>query len=223
MSERRMSADGLGNADRRVRVLEALRGRSVKLAGMYQTLCRTLEAPSEEGCEVARVSVICHCGRELMNGLPSVLSGIDIPRPNPSSAALKDRLPQLLADVDLGLDQGLIPVPRKVAATLDELIRTVAREQGRNRRLASAAITDETDDAHPAIRQWGEAQRFFSKWTHLDRVPDSDRTVPSDDIIRGHLRVVEDLIETRTAAFFDAVRSVEDILAMANATDQDEA
>jgi len=35
--------------------------------------------------------------------------------------------------------------------------------------------------------------------------------------------VVEDLIETRTAAFFDAVRSVEDLLAIANGTEEDNA
>ena len=208
--------------ERQTRVFTALRERSPRLAGMYRALLEALRFPADEVSEIARASVIGHCGRELMNGAPAVLSGVDIPRPSPNSSALKDRLPSLLKDVDLGLDQDLIPVSRSVAATLDALIKTVAQEQGRNRRLASAAVTDETDNKHPAIQQWIEAQKFFAKWTHLDRAGDGERAGPADDVILAHLRVVEDLIEVRTAAFFDAVRSIDDLLAVANATDEDE-
>lgn len=217
-----MAADAVAMDERQTRIFTALHGRSPRLAGIYRALLEALRFPADEDCEIARASVIGHCGRELMNGAPAVLSGVDIPRPSPNSSALKDRLPSLLKDVDLGLDQDLIPVSRSAAATLDALIKTVAQEQGRNRRLASAAVTDETDNKHPAIQQWIEAQKFFLKWTHLDRASDGERAGPADDVIRAHLRVVEDLIEVRTAAFFDAVRSIDDLLAVANATDEDE-
>lgn len=214
--------DGALDHERQSRVFKALQERSVDLAGLYRTLCQAIQFAAEDGAEVARISVIGHCGRELMNGLPEVLSRVSIPRPSPGSTALKDRLPELLRDVDLDVDQDLIPVPRNAALTLSQLVRTVAQEQGRNRRLASSVVTDETDDQAPAIRQWTDAHKFFMSWTHLDRRSGAKRMLPSDDIIAAHLRVVEDIIETRTSAFFDVVRSVEDLLDIANATTEDD-
>ncbi|WP_438854541.1 hypothetical protein [Agromyces sp. M3QZ16-3] len=169
------------------------------------------------GCEIARVSVICHCVRELMNGVPSVMSEIDIPRPDPSSDSLKNKLPELLKTVDLSVEQDLVPVPRSAAKTLSDLISAVAQEQGRNRKLASVVVTNGTDDRHPAIRQWTEAQRFFAKWTHLDRMADSSRKVPSDDELYANLRIVEDVIEARSGLFFESLHALKDILSEANA------
>ena len=68
------------------------------------------------------------------------------------------------------------------------------------------------------VERWRRAHDFFLKWTHLDRVSDSLRSVPSDEEFRQHLRVLEDVIEVRTAAFFDAVDSVAELLRLANAT-----
>jgi hypothetical protein len=216
----------VGRAERDVRqtrVLDALgRSRSAKLAGIYLAAIDALAVAAVPGYELARVSVICHCARELMNGVPSAMSAIDIPRPSPNSDALKNRLPDLLKEVDLAVDddQESVPVPGKAAKTLDELIKTVAQEQGRNRRLAVAFITDGSDDNHPAIRQWISAQRFFAKWTHLDRMQDGDREAPPDDVILAQLRIVEDLIETRAGLFFANLDTIEDILSAANAAEE---
>lgn len=217
-----MMAGNVEPDERQARVLEALRSsRSAKLAGIYRTAIETLAIAAVPGSELARVSVICHCMRELMNGVPSAMSGIDIPRPDPNSDALKNRLPDLLKEVDLAVDddQESVPVPGKAAKTLDELIKTVAQELGRNRRLASAFITDGSDDNHPAIRQWMSAQRFFARWTHLDRMQEGDRNAPTDGVILANLRIVEDVIETRAGLFFANLETIEDILAAANAAD----
>jgi hypothetical protein len=93
---------------RQRRVFEALLKRSSKLAGMYSVVLGTLAVPASPGSEVARVSVLCHCCRELMNGVPSVMSEVDIRRPNPNSDALKRQLAELLADADLSLEQDLV-------------------------------------------------------------------------------------------------------------------
>ncbi|WAH96166.1 hypothetical protein [Arthrobacter sp. MMS18-M83] len=217
-----MMVGGAERDVRQTRVLEALRSsRSAKLAGIYHAAIETLAVAPVSGFELARVSVICHCVRELMNGVPSAMSGIDIPRPDPNSDALKNRLPDLLKKVDLAVDddQESVPVPNKAAKTLDELIKSVAQEQGRNRRLAIAFITDGSDDKHPAIRQWMSAQRFFARWTHLDRKEDGDRDAPTDVVILANLRIVEDVIETRAGLFFANLDAIEDILAAANAAD----
>lgn len=208
--------------ERRTGVAKALHDRSPKLASMYEASLAALEAPAAPGGETARISVICHCMREVMNGLPAVLTDSAIPRPDPSSQALTTRLPGVLAkhpDLELAVDQDLVPVPKVVAQAFSELIGTVAREQGRNRRNAAELVTGGADINHPAIKHWAEAQQFFLGWTHIDRNHSQDRPPPSDDDLLANIRVVEDVIEVRSRVFFENLNSLQDLLAEANAVE----
>jgi len=212
----------MSDANRQERVFANLHDRSPRLAGVYRTALRALKAAPEAGCEVARVSVICHCMRELILGLPPVLTDSSIPRPDPSSGVLLAKLPRLLADhpdVDLNADQDVVPVPRELAAHLDTLIQTRTREDGRNRRNTAALVADDSAGEHPAIKQWQDAYRFFVRWAHLDRDDGSEPALPSDKSIEGNIRVVEDVVEVRTAAFFENLHSLRDLLHEINATD----
>ena len=158
--------------------------------------------------------------RELMNGLPSVMTDGAIERPKPSSNALKAELPRLLArhpDLDLTVDQDLVPVPKTVARAFSDLIHTVSSEKGRNRRNAAEIVTGGSDTKHPAIKHWTEAQRFFLGWTHIDRNHSQDRELPTDEVLLANIRVVEDVIEVRSALFFENLQSVQDLLVEANA------
>ncbi|WP_329481566.1 hypothetical protein OG555_05385 [Kribbella sp. NBC_01484] len=200
-------------------VIKALQDRSPKLAGIYKTALRTLRTDPDVDCEAARVSSICHCMRELMANLPGLLADTAIPRPKPSSSALVAKLPNLLAkhpDVDLGVDQDVVPVPKVVARQLDALIRARIQEDGRNRSNAAALVTGSSDAEHPAIKQWRDAYEFFVGWAHLDRNHERERELPSDEEIRSTMRVVEDVIEVRTAVFFENLHSLEDLLAEIN-------
>jgi hypothetical protein len=200
-------------------VIGALQDRSPKLAGIYRMALRTLGSAPEEACETARVSSICHFMRELMVNLPAVLADTAIPRPKPSSDALVSQLPNLLAkhpEVDLGVDQDVVPVPKIVARRLDALIKARIQEQGRNRSNAAALVTGDSDADHPAIKQWQDAYKFFVGWAHLDRNHERERDLPSDEEIRSTMRVVEDVIEVRTAVFFENLHSLEDLLAEIN-------
>ncbi|MBT0774298.1 hypothetical protein KIH74_35470 [Kineosporia sp. J2-2] len=202
-------------------LVEALAGRSSKLAGLYRTGLLTLLSGPVPGCEAAHVAVVCHCMRELMNGLPSAMSTIVIDRPKPSSGALLARLPGLSAEypgVDLRLDQELIPVPKKLAQTFADIISAQVKEEGRNNKNAAAFITGDPEEISPVIEHWKKAQKFFVGWAHLDRNHDDRRELPGVDVILDNIRVVEDLIEARTRAFFDNVQSIHDLLAEINAT-----
>ncbi|MCT2279113.1 hypothetical protein M3G91_15970 [Micromonospora chalcea] len=108
-------------------------------------------------------------------------------------------------------------MPKAVARVVSELISTVVKEQGRNRANAAALVTGGSDAKHPAIGQWAEAQRFFLGWTHLDRNHEQGRDLPTDEMLLRHLRIVEDVIEVRTALFFENLHALEDILEKANA------
>jgi hypothetical protein len=164
--------------------------------------------------------MICHCMRELMTGLPAAMADTAIPRPKPSSGSLVAKLPELLAnhpDVDLGIDQDIVPVPKKVAQALASLVTTVTQEQGRNRSNAAALVTDGSDPKHPAIKQWLDAYEFFVGWAHLDRNHERDGKLPGNEELLAVIRVVEDVIDVRTTVFFENLHAVEDLLASANA------
>lgn len=206
--------------ERRHRVLDALRARSEKLAGMYHAALGALGTTPEQGHEVARISIVCHCMREVMMGLPAAMAEKTIPRPTRSSGSLVQKLPELLGshpELDLALDQDLVPVPRAVSRAVLELVIAQTREVGRNRSNAASLITDGTDDNHPAIDQWMDAYSFFVAWAHLDQ-HDDGRTLPTDEQVTESIRVVEDVIEVRSAAFFENLHSVEDLLAQINTT-----
>lgn len=220
--------DGVGPDERQARVIEALENRSPKLAGTYRTALEILATTASPGCENARISMICHCMRELMVNLPAVMSDdpISIPRPNPSSASLLKQLPRLLAahpDADLGLDQDLVPVPRAVAHGLASLISAATREEGRNRANTAALVTGESDTEHPAIAQWMDAYQFLLSWTHLDRNHEQERSLPSDETLLATIRVVEDVVEVRSALFFENLHALEDLLDEINDVDEESA
>jgi hypothetical protein len=216
-------ADSSGANDRQTRVADAIDARSPKLAGMYRRALRELSCEAMPGDEIARVSVICHCIRELIIGLPSVLSDFDEERPRPSSGSLVSKLPKLLSQhgVDLALDRDVVPVPREVAQELHLLVVTATKEEGRNTRSAAALVTGGTDSQHPAVKQWAAAYRFLVGWAHLDRNHDEDRVLPTDQEIRDALRVVEDVIDVRTTVFFENVAAIKDLLVDINAIEEE--
>jgi len=212
--------------ERQQNIAGILKGRSPRLAGIYRMALEALRNAADEGCESARVSVICHCMRELMLGLPVVMTDDAIPRPDPSSRALTSNLPKLLRknpEVDLGADQDMIPVPKDVAHAIGLIISTAAKEDGRNRLIFAALVTGGKDGKHPAVRQWMDAYQFFLGWAHLDRNHNVDRPLPADSDLLANIRVVEDVIEVRTAAFFENLKSLEGLLAEINAPAKEDA
>lgn len=210
--------------ERQDRVVKSLDERSPRLAGVYRLALRTLHSKPDMGCEAARVSVICHCMRELMANLPAIMVEEIIERPNPSSMALTGQLPGLLAkhpDLDLTLDQDIVPVPRKVAQVFASLVAAATQEAGRNTRNAAALLARAADSKPPAVQQWKTAYDFFVGWAHLDRSHERHRELPSNEEIAASARIVEDVIEVRTAMFFEILHAVQDLLAEINATSED--
>lgn len=201
-------------------ILKRLSERSTVHAGLYATALRELGSPSVEGLESARVAVICHCARELMLGALDVLVDTPEPRQKPTSGSLARGLPSVITregGPDLRADQDLIPIPRAVATAFADLIDANTREQGRNQRNAAALVTGSADGSHPSIKEWGQAYGFFVQWAHVDQ--HHRKNLPDDATLARHLRIVEDVIEVRMNLFFENLSTVEDLLALANATD----
>lgn len=209
------------------RVIKVLEDRSPRLAGVYRSVLSVLRGTPEPGCEGARVAVVCHCMRELMLNLPAALGDSIIARPNPSSGLLVAKLPSLLSshpELDLELDQDMVPVPRKVARQLALLVKARVQEDGRNQKNFAALVTggSDTEAASSAVQQWKDAYDFFVGWAHLDRNHERAGSLPSDEEILTKVRVVEDVIEVRTAVFFANLHSIEDLLAGINASSEED-
>ena len=73
--------------DRALRIIGAVEDRSPRLAGVYQVALRKLRTAAQDGCESARISVICHCMRELMNCLPAAMADNFVQREKLSSGS----------------------------------------------------------------------------------------------------------------------------------------
>ena len=206
-------------SQRQQKILELLSERSAVHGGLYSIAMRELETCHPDAVESARVSVICHCVRELMLGAIDMLVEIPEPRQMPSSTGLTSQILKISAKqggLDLRADQDLVPVPRELATALADLIETRTRENGRNQRNVAALVTGNADDSHVSTKDWSKSYDFFLKWTHADRHHAND--LPDDSTIIRHLRVVEDVIEVRMNLFFENLAAVEDILALANGT-----
>ena len=214
---------GDDGAQRQLRVGVALESRRPKLAGIYRAAHAALASPAVAGGEVARVAVVCHCMRELVNGLPSALKTPTLTRARgkQSSESLKLKLPKLLSKhpVDLRQDQDLIPVPREIAGVVADIINAVEQEGSRNLINAAVLVTGGSDTNHPLLKQWREAEEFFFEWTHLDRNDDNSRALPTDAEILAHIEVVEAVIEVQTTLFFANLHAVQDLLDEANSQD----
>jgi len=103
------------------------------------------------------------------------------------------------------------------------LISAATQEEGRNRANAAALLTGGPNADHPVIGQWTKTYNYFVDWAHLDRNHEKRRSLPSDDDLAGNMRVVEDVIEVRTALFFENLHALEDLLAEINNVDKENA
>lgn len=202
------------------RLFDALCARNAALGGTFRAAIREFKTAAVPGDERARVSLVGHAMREVMNALPSVMGENSQGREGASSSDLVKELPDLLArfpDLDLQQDLDYIPVPREVAAAFDRINRAAARETRSVRDDAGALLTEGTgSDDHPAIGQWIEARGFFVRCAHLERPPLQNDEVPGDEELLDRINAVQDLIDGRTKGFFDARRSLEELLAEIN-------
>jgi hypothetical protein len=200
--------------ERRIAIHDALKIRSAELASYYKTAMLELQQTADTGLERARVSTICHAVRELINGLPSVMGETSSERINPSSWELLRNLPEI--SIDTRGEEPIVAIPRELASLIEDLARTAALESKRVRDDLTGLLVDTPQDDHPLVTPWNQTRRWFVKWAHWDRPTDEARPIPTDDQILERLRLIEDVVEARTAAFFDSRHAIDDLLAKAN-------
>ncbi len=205
---------------RQAHIFSELSKRRPDLASMYRAALVLLAEPAKTGDERARISHICHSMREVMNRVLGAMGTTASPRIRPSSADQVQALPDLLSQfpgLSLDGEGDSIPVPRAVAVNFEKLIKTAVQEKGRSRDDIASLLTDDGNRDHLAVRRWIETRTFFVKWAHLHDVPPELSRLPTDDLLRTHVAVFDELFDAVITGFFERLHSVEDLLADINA------
>jgi len=211
--------------ERQQRIFDALLEKRPDLASLYRSAVTLLSQPPGAGDERTRVAYICHAMREVMNRVLAAMGRTASPRIKPGTGVQVQALPDVLSrfpDLTLNTDGESIPVPRAVAEIFDRLIKTAVQEKRRSRDDVASLLTDDGNSDHLVVTRWIEARGFFARWAHLgDELPDQS-TLPSDETIRKHLAVFEDLFDAVITAFFTVRHSIDDLLADINAPQEGE-
>ncbi len=216
---------------------QALHGQlgdlSPRLSGLYRRLIRLLDEKPEGSEHLARVSLIGHCVRELINRLPDILADVpDMLEPViPKSGDMVRRLPGLterytetLAMVSGPTSEDgnhqrtdLVPVPRPLFEALHDITNATARETARAKERDAVVVARARTASGPAYARWRAARKFFMEFTHLDNhVGQEERQIPSDEQIIEHLGVVEAALSSRLTGFFDNRRILDEFLSEVN-------
>jgi hypothetical protein len=209
--------------DRQRRILAALNDKRVELANFYRTALFLLSGELEVLDSRTRVAFIGHCMREVMNRVLGSLGRPTAPRFKPPSREQVKVLPDLLArypELELDREGDSIPVPQEVAAAMDNLFKAAIHEKRRVRDDVAALITDDANASHVAVSRWIESRDYFVKWAHLHERDVADADLPSDDELREHIDVFEELLDSVVTAFFAMRHSIHDLLAEINATEE---
>ncbi|GAA4385557.1 hypothetical protein [Agromyces bauzanensis] len=206
--------------ERQRRILTALESKRSEVANFYSTALMLLGFQLEVPDRRTRVAFIGHCMREVMNRVLGSMGRPTAPKFKPSSREQMKALPDLLArypELELDGDGDSVPVPQEVAAAMDKLFKASVHEKRRIRDDVAALITDDDNASHAAVSRWIESRDYFVKWAHLHDWDAAESDLPSDDEIRRHIGVFDELLDGVITAFFTARHSIDDLLAEINA------
>lgn len=192
---------------RRQALLTALLERNAELASYYRAaICELARGPVPPEDHVAHVSAVCHSMRELMAGLPGVVSDDVRPRSGESSKDLLLKLPRIAAEfpnLDLNSELQDVPVPSKLAKAMHGIILASDGASGRNRAKVRLLLTGSPEIDSKQVKEWMILYKdFFVHFAHWDR-GSRQHDLPSDKTLETNIRRIEDLMSPRVQQFID--------------------
>jgi hypothetical protein len=205
--------------DRQQRIIEWLSEKYQDLASMYQSALAFLNNAPITGHERARVAQICHSMRELVNRLPDALG---IPSLNGAKSDYSNHyqgLPDIAAkypNLDLLESIEYVPVPQELAVVLENLIKNSKVANIRRADQVAAMLTEDQNSKHVVVREWMDLSKFFVKWAHLSGTQSSIADLPTDDVLKSRIGLVEVIVHGVMAPFFDNRHFIDDLLEDAN-------
>lgn len=216
-------ANAVFNGDeRRQQIYSALLQHNSVVAGLYRAAIRSFKTPAYPGEERARIALIFHSMREIMNTLASVMGDSSQGTRQDDAEKLVRQLPEKLSeypDLDLRQDNEYIAVPREVAVFMWDLATLASREEGNIREDIASLLAPGSGKNHPVVKEWKGARDFFVKHAHLKKPPEDVNI--SDDEIERTIRLVEDLMEVRLREFFESRHEIDSLLDDINESRED--
>jgi len=228
---------GLWNQDRQAlhKLIEQV---DPALAGLYRQAILLMDSSPIPGDEKARLSLVSHCVRELMNNLPDALGDVkDFPasrggdenRARAGLIAAFDEFEGMPAEqpgetADPSGQPNKVTVPADLLDAAVNLVGVFKDGETRGVLRDSAAVLGYIDRYHPALKPWRAARDFFMSFAHLDRLKaagSGGRELPTDEQIMTQIAIIEASMRVRLGAFFDSLNEVRALADQANTLDPD--
>lgn len=203
------------------------------LAGLYRRAVLLMDSRPIPGDEKARLSLVGHCVRELMNNLPDALGDVkDFPasrrgdedRARDGLVAAVERFKGVPSDQpaeDAGSSEqpDRVTVPADLLDAVVILVGVFKDGKTRNELRDSAAVLGYIDRYDPALKPWKAARKFFMSLAHLDRLKaagSGGRDLPTDEQVMSQVAIIEASLRVRLGAFFDNLNEVRALAEQAN-------
>lgn len=208
------------------------------LAGLYRQAIILMDTPPIPGDEKARLSLVSHCIRELMNNLPDALGDVkDFPasrggdenkaRAGLVTAVNKFKGMPVVQPVEETTETNPaenVTVPADLLDAAENLVGVFQDGETRGELRDSAAVLGYIDRYHPALKPWRAVRKFFMSFAHLDRLKatgSGGRDLPSDEQVISQIAIIEASMRVRLGAFFDNLNEVKALADQANTSAAD--
>ncbi len=207
--------------DRRARLAAAA---SRDLAELYETAIDLLGDPDRP----ARMLLLGHCMREIINRLPKILNP-ELPDPSGRTQAL-EHLAAAWRAAGLGVrivgseestQAPDVSVPRAVAAAIETVVAEFELGQGANYAKGSFLVqgvvppdpVGAARNPDPSVQAFLDSKRFFMRHTHAG---DEDRQPPPEEEIQDRVSHFEQVLDARLGDWWAVQADVRDLVTRAN-------
>lgn len=226
------STEELWNARRR-RLQAALAQRDELFADLYR---RAIDALGEQPLRRGSLVIAGHCIRDLVNGLPDVLTDVDsVPAYSDISAPARelsdtwalheDVLGPAGGDADPGRDghsgpEARVTIPTVIFGAARRVVEA-SRAAGLNRRRRhSALVLGRIEVRHdPTVNVFRDSVAVFERLRHPQRGRDVQVAEETGPLLVRALETIEGALEARMGRFFTTVEDLMDVLEAANTRD----
>lgn len=227
------SAEGLWNARRR-RLQAALAQRDELFADLYR---RAIDALGEQPLRRGSLVIAGHCIRDLVNGLPDVLTDVesvpaysDITTParelSDKWALHEDVLGPAEGDANYAKDghpgpEARMTIPTVIFGAARRVVEA-SRAAGLNRRRRHSALVLGRVEVRqdPTVNVFRDSAAVFERLRHPQRGRDVQVTEETVPRLTRALEIIEGALEARMGRFFTTVEDLLDVLEAANARDE---
>jgi hypothetical protein len=195
------------------------------LDAFYGYMLNYMEEVCEPGEERARMVLVAHAVREMVNNLPEALSDVDgfpsgrINTSEPCRALVAewDNNADILDMTSpAGSGEERVTVPSTVLVAAARVVTSQRAVTG-NRRLRQSAVALRRLEPgpDPTLKMWLDALNWFESHAHVDR--SRERPIPADEAILVKLEIIENILTARLRGFFAVMKDVASLAALANA------